>query len=167
MKTVLYLTEQLGEQYVTPRDIIAPYTGQDYDKDAEVRCIRYWDDWTIIMKKRYAVEEYDIPEWMTPEEYIGQQINWKYYKAIGGTEEMGRQVYYKITSIENGALRLAAMKLLKTKKFRSAFRKKLREQLENWIEGKSEYDKPFSPKQVRALIDPWTYREAKRIGVAA
>jgi hypothetical protein len=164
MKTVKYLMKQYGEYVYTARDIFEVYTGQDYDTEADAGCIRGYDSWQHAPKNLYAVQEIEIPEWMTPEDYIAQEHNWKWYTKIGGTEDLGKQAFEKITRITNGALRLACIKLLKTKKFRSDFRKSLKSQLLTWIEN-GEYALPFSWKQERALVNEYIRIEAKRIGV--
>jgi len=165
MKKVEFLTRQYGEFNYTPRSIVEPYLGQEYDKEAMADTILSNSDWRPHPKKLYAVETFEIPEWMNPKEF--SQLEWEYYVKIGGTEELGREVYFKITSIKNGVLRLAAMKLLKTKKFRSEFRKSLKEQLVQWIENEHpKYDNPFSDKQKYKLCDSYTALEAKRLGIA-
>jgi hypothetical protein len=165
MKKVKFLMKQYGEYVYTPRDIYAVYTGQDYDVNEDAGCIRGYDSWQHAPKKMWAVEEIEIPEWMTPEEYIAREHAWKWYTKIGGTEDMGKQAFEKLTRITNGALRLACVKLLKTKTFRSEFRKSLKNQLLNWIE-KGEYALPFSWKQEKALVNSYVKIEAKQLGVA-
>jgi len=165
MKKVEYLTKQYGEFHYTPRSIVEPYVGQEYDKEAMAKTIYSDSDWRPYPKKLYAVETYEIPEWMKPEEF--DALTWKYYVAIGGTEELGRNAYFKITSIKSGVLRVACVKLLKTKKFRSEFRKSLQKQLLNWIEeDNSKYPSPFSEKQAKYICDSYTFIQAKQAGVA-
>jgi hypothetical protein len=165
MKKVEFLTKQYGEFHYTPRSIVEPYIGQDYDTEAMAGTIISNDNWMPHPKKLYAIETYEIPEWLNASEY--DDHTWTWYTKIGGKEEFGKQAYLKITSIKNGVLRLASIKLLKTKKFRSDFRKSLKEQLVSWIENENpKYDLPFSQKQQNSLCDSYTALEAKRIGVA-
>jgi hypothetical protein len=166
MKKVKYLMKQYGEYVYTARDIYEVYTGQEYDKDADAGCIRGYDSWQPAPKKLWAVEEIEIPEWMTPEEYITYKIEWKYYVKIGGIEELGRDAFFKLNKL-GGVLRVAAIKLLKTKKFRSKFRESLANQLKKWISGEVDYSLPFSYKQEKALVTGYDRIEAKRAGVIA
>jgi hypothetical protein len=56
----------------------------------------------------------------------------------------------------------ACVKLLKTKKFRSVFRKSLRNQLENWLNGNG-YETPFSWKQWNCLMRSHYYKRPDAI----
>ncbi len=165
MKTVKFLMRQSGEFVSTPRNIDSPFVGQDYDKTKMADTIRSNDDWRPEPKLMYAIEEIEIPEWMSPDDF--SEHNWTWYKRIGGTEELGKSVYDKIIGIKNGTLRLACMKLLNTKKFRSSFRESLKNQLVAWIQDiNPKFKEPFSIKQQHSLCNEYTYQEARQIGVA-
>lgn len=168
MKTVSFLMIQRGEFHYTPRNILEPYIGQEYDREAMAGTILSNDDWRAHPKKLYDLQDIEIPEWMTPKEYVTYSHNWIWYKKIGGTEELGKKVFIKISSIKDGALRLASLQLLKTKRFKSELRKSFQKQLISWIEDKnSKYDNPFSQKQSSILCNSYVRMEAIRIGVAA
>ena len=164
MKTVKFLARAYGEYNNTPRSIEAPYVGQDYDKDAIHPTILSSSDWRPTSKPLYAIVDVEIPEWMEASEY--NEHNWKWYKAIGGNEDLGRRAYEKIVAIENGYYRLALVKLLKQKTFRSDFRKGLRLQLDKWVQGLNDYQYPFSDKQFGYVVNDYIRIEAKQIGVA-
>lgn len=168
MKEVEYLTRAYGEYQDTPRSIETPYVGQDYDKEAIHPTIRNSDDWRPTSKALYAVETVEIPEWLEPKEYNSYVVhNWKWYKKIGGTEDLGREAFFKLINIEDGVIRLALVKLLKQKSFRSEFRKSLRLQLDKWIqEEDTNYQYPFSAKQMSYVTNDYIRTEAKQIGVA-
>lgn len=155
-----------GEYQDSPRSIEAPYIGQDYPKDEIHPTIRNSGDWRPMSKLRYAIEEIEIPEWMTPEEFVYNTHNWKWYKKIGGNEDLGRKAFFKITTINNGVLRLALVKLLKQKSFRSDFRQSLRLQLEKWLGNDNSYQYPFTDNQMKYVINDFLRIEAKQIGVA-
>ena len=164
MKKVKFLTRAYGEYNYTPRTIEAPYIGQGYNKEELHPTILSSSDWRPTSKLKYSVDEIEIPEWMEASEF--SEHNWKWYKAIGGNEDLGKVAYDKITAIQNGTIRLALVKLLKQKSFRSDFRKSLRLQLEKWLYGDSEYQYPFSDKQFSFIINDYLRVEAKQIGVA-
>ena len=49
---------------------------------------------------------------MKEEEFLGQEHHWKWYQNIGGTEEFGRETYFKITSINDGNPTIFAIDIL-------------------------------------------------------
>ena len=166
MKKVTYLAEQMGEYVYTPRTLREEYVGQPYDKEIMAKTIRSYDDWRPEPKLRWGLIDVEIPDWMTPNEYVGQEINWKYFKIIGGTEALGRKAYYRLIDL-HGSLRVACVKLLNTKNFRSDYRASLRLQLDKWIDGDSPFSSPFSQKQQNSIVNEYIVIEAKRCGVIA
>lgn len=163
MKEVQFLGRAFGEFVSTGYSIIAVYEGQDYPKDEMHNCIVNNDFWMPVQKPKYTILNVMIPDWMNPFEYDSHK--WKWYQAIGGNEELGREAYEKLIKIQNGALRLACVKLLKTKSFKSPIRESLKEHLVQWINNDSKYDNPFSYKQQQVLVNEYIKREAKQIGV--
>ena len=102
---------------------------------------------------------------MEPKEFPYREIDWKYYKLSGGTEELGKDAFEKLITL-HGALQVACIKLLKTKTFKSAFRESLKNQLQAWINSENNYRSPFSTKQEHALVTSFDKRESKRIGIS-
>jgi len=164
MKKIQYLARAYGECLNTPYDIVEEYIGQEYDKEAMKGCILSNDDWRPCSKPLYTILEVEIPEFMEPAEF--NPITWKYYVRCGGSEELGRRVYERLTSLENGALRLACLQLLNTKSFKSSYRESLKNQLQTWVsDDEPKYKEPFSSKQYMSIVNPYVIKEAKRIGV--
>jgi len=165
MKMVQFLTRAYGEYNSTPRSIEAPYVGQEFDMITMHPTILSSSDWRPTSKPLYAVEDVSIPEWQDPKDY--NSFAWKWYKAIGGNEDLGKSAYEKITAIDNGHYRLAIVKLLNQKSFRSAFRQSLRLQIEDWLHNpKNIFQYPFSEKQFTYVITDHIRIEARQIGVA-
>ena len=139
----------------------AVYNGQDVDFNAQAKTILSSSDWRPCPTPLYDVQEIEIPEWMAPEEYLANVHNWKWYVKIGGSEDLGREAFFKISAVQDGALRLGMVKLLKQKSFKSPFRKSLRMQLDKWIIGESKYEIPFSYKQYPYVVNSYIKLEAK------
>ena len=168
MKTIKYLTRQYGEFHSTPRSIVEPYNElnhKDINFEDMSDTILSNDDWRPYPKKTWGIQELSIPEWMNPTDY--EPIKFRYYLKIGGSELLGKKVYEKITSIEDGGLRLACIKLLKTKKFKNKLRENLKAKLILWINDDTEFDTPFSFKQTNVLVNRYIIQEAKCLGVSA
>ena len=166
MKKVEFLGRAFGEYKDTDYTPIKVYVGQEYDKEAQKGCILNSDDWRPCSKPLFSIMTIEIPEWMLPEEYLSLAHKWKWYQKIGGTESLGKEVFLALSSLECGALRLACVKLLKTKTFRSKYRESLCNQLKKWITEQG-YVRPFTYKKTESLLDVYTIKEAKRIGVIA
>ena len=113
----------------------------------------------------YEVIEIELPEWLTTEAYCAQYIRWGYLWGNGADPEWP-EPWQRLLSVLNNdhAARVACIDLLKVKKFRSEFRKSLRERLVTWLEDPEErYPSPFTPKQWDKLIQKWVVWKANRI----
>ena len=167
MKSHLILFKHTGECAVTAKTVCDLWRGQ-VNLDEKKSCIWSNDDWRQGSEPLWAVGEVELPDWMDAERYcdsVWLQVAWKWFIGLGGDETFGKDWFYslsKLTEIE----RLVCIKLLKTKNFRSEFRKKLAVQLVEWLDTDPEqrkYDKPFSPKQLECLISRHDAVEAKRL----
>ena len=156
MKKVKYLGELLGAYSTTDYNPMKVYEPSKDKEKLKEKTTKTWtsSDWRLVEVPRYKVLEIEIPDWMSPEEYLDThtQIGWKYYKIAGGAEKLGREAFKKLSWFKDKPLLVAVLRLLKTKRFRSKFRESLRDQVLDWIEGKSKYDSPLSKKQRDALV---------------
>ena len=155
MKTVTYLTRQYGEFAYTPRsieEVYDPVKHKDIDFEEDAGCIANNDFWMHVPKARFAIEEISIPEWMHDDEY--DSLTWCQYTRIGGSEELGKNVYEKLFPLvyENERLVSACLILLNTKNFRSPFRKSLRHQVDEWLAGESQYKYPLTSRQLDKIV---------------
>lgn len=166
-KKVTFLTRHDGEVCYTAHSlskVFDPTT--DAAKLTETKsALASSDDFRLVTVPAYGTLELDLPDWMDPDEYAGSihfQVSYKWFLGLGGNPVWGATWFHKLSSLEV-PLRFACMKLLNTKKFRSAFRASLRDQLVTWLDGKSTFDRPFSPRQVDCLLDRYTMMEANRL----
>lgn len=152
-----------NEVSYTRPDPVDDFTGQ-VDLTITKSCILSHDDWRLVDVPKYTVDEVELPDWLATKEWADQVTRWKWFWGLGGDPEWGEAWQRKLAySGWDAARKLAAIKLLRTRKFRSAFRASLRAQLEAWLDGDTGYDSPFSPKQWGCLLDTYTVVEVKRL----
>jgi hypothetical protein len=170
------LLKQLGENSTTRPDPVALVVAHDGDQvtarrgqetytvnlQAKTHCC-ISADWDMLTEVNlYALGEVEVPDWMTCDEYLSHQTEWKYYCGFGGQLAWPRQWFFRLIKLDESA-KYAAMKLLNVKKFRSSFRMSLRSQLEAWLnDPEPRYQSPFSPRQWEVLLDGHTCLAAKR-----
>lgn len=167
MKTHKILFKHIGENSDTAKKPHQVWENQ-VDLDEQVRCCLNWDDDRPVKTDKWAVYDVTLPDWLDPVEWIRHDIDWHYAWMFGVDPEWPEawQRWFAYTNLSEGQ-KLAGVKLLKTKSFRSGFRRSLREQLETWLDAPAEarkYDTPFSHKQWGCLIDRWTARDARDKG---
>ena len=172
----LFLCEQLGENSTTIHDPVAVLAswdenaktattkgGKTVDLNETVGCCLSSDDNRLVSKARYSVRRIELPEWMSPEEWLANSTQWKWFKGMGGNEELPALWCRRLMRFGEKQ-KLACIKLLNTKNFRSDFRRSLRERLESWLsEEEHDYDSPFSHRQWGCLINGYLAREADQI----
>lgn len=164
MKTHQILCRHTGEYSHTAKDPVAVWAGQ-VDLSEKHQCILNSGDWRPVTVDLWEVREVELPDWLTPEEWIRDRVAWKYTWGLGVDPEWPEAWQRALKGLDS-AETLACVKLLKVKKFRSDFRASLREQLERWIEASPDerkYDSPFSYRQWNALISRHVKREADGI----
>lgn len=171
MKTIIYLAEQLGENSSTGHEPVAVYDPEgmhsDIDFDTTIMCCYSYDDDRQVPKVRYSTRAVEMPEWLDAEEWLENRTAWKWARGCG-CEQSWPEVWQRFIAYGIGhdtARKLAVVKLLRTKKFRSEFRSSLRAQLDTWLdtpEGERKYDSPFSPRQWASLCR-FEQREAARL----
>lgn len=167
MKQLNVLLEHIGEISYTPHDpvdcevvsvegntVTIDKRGQVSTIDLAEQCTRLisHDFWEPTQVDRWELKQITAPDWFTGRDYYRAR---RLLQQLDGLE-VSREAFYKLKELHENA-RAIAIELLKVKKFRSAFRKSLRDQLDKWLEGESVFPSPFSPKQWECLS---TYRRA-------
>jgi hypothetical protein len=166
LNVVTFLTQQLGENSTTSRTPIAVLGEREVDMNATVACCVSSDFDMLVSVPKYGTVEIELPEWLSPREWLDNQTEWKWAWGFGVEKSWPKswQRFVAYNCCGNSARRLAVVKLLTTKNFRSAFRASLRAQLETWFLTPTEerqFDSPFSRKQWDSLCDRYVEREAK------
>lgn len=127
------------------------------------------DDWRLVECKLYSVSDVTLPIWMSGEEWLSQHISWKYtfaYCSNGVYTDLDPTFLRWVKDVGQGAKKLAMIRLMETKAFRSEFRKSMRDQIMRFIETAPEsrpYSSPLSPRQMECIIGPQMWLEARRI----
>lgn len=160
MKAVDVVLKQTGENQGT-LDVVAVLDGFDGDFDATVSVCISFDNNMLVKTKLYTKSVIRIPEWMDPKEFIRDSVKWGFAWNRGLDPVLPESWQRKLINLD-GSLQVAVSKLLKTKSFRSKFRESLRDQLVAWLDGKSDYERPFSPRQADALVSTYDVRGAKQ-----
>lgn len=158
------LFEKLGEVVDTPPDPVGEWTGQ-VDLETTKGFILSHDDWRPVEGYRYSVREVELPDWLGTAEWVRDSVAWKWFWGLGGDKSWPENWQRKLAlgGFSEGQ-RLAMVKLLNTKKFRSGFRESLRNRLESWLNAEGQHTNPFSRRQWECLLDRYTVREAKQRG---
>lgn len=162
MKTHNILYEHLGENSNTAYTPIAVWNNQVNLDDIVTRCLNY-DDNRLVEINRYKVLKVGLPDWLDPQHWIRYHIDYCWAWGCGVDKEWPEK-WQRGLLLLGGVQRYVAIKLLKTKKFRSIFRKSLRDQLVVWLEADDKpHLNPFSPRQFNALVGPKDDVESKRL----
>jgi hypothetical protein len=164
MKTVKILYAHTGECSTTAPDPISLYEEGAVDMTEKVTCILSNDDWRHVSVPKWSVREVSLPDWMDPNAWCVSSVEWKYVWGMGADPNWS-EAWLRGLCYLHRAERLACIKLLKTKTFRSSFRQSLRDQLVQWLEASTETRRPspFSPKQWDCLVTVHIGREAKQL----
>jgi hypothetical protein len=126
------------------------------------------DDFTQYEAPRFVVKRVVLPDWMDPGEWSRSEVEWRYLWAIVPAEwpEQWQRALLLVKERAGMPAVLAIVNLLKTKEFRSPFRKSLRDQIVEWMEANEEdrkYKLPLSPRQFNAIMDYATVVKARVI----
>lgn len=163
-RTVLF-SRKNNENITTRLDPVGEYVPGTVDLEATGTFCRAPDDDGPVTGKLYSVEDVDLPEWLSANEWARNFVRWKFLWGHGADLEWPEAWQRGLLHL-NSAEKTGCIKLLRTKKFRSEFRKSLYEQLVAWLETPADerkYSSPFSPKQWGTLINRWTALESKRV----
>ena len=163
-KTVKVVFEQLGENSTTAKDPVRIYKGEEIDLNATIGCCLSYDDDRLVQCQKYAIVDVELPEWLDPEFWLRNQVQFKYLWSIVGKDcpERIQRALLPMGMPE----RMGCWNLLKVKNFRSDFRRSLRAQLDAWIDTPAEartHRSPFSPRQWECVVDARTARDASRL----
>ncbi len=172
METTTFTKRQIlcikdGEISYTPPSPLREFVpGQDDDLLKEIgNFILSSDDFRGVTGNKYEVHTVVLPSWMTVSEWTTHLVSWKYLWACGADPTWSREVLYSLMPMST-AEKVACIKLLKTKTFRSSFRAGMAEQLKTWINTPAEerkYRSPFSGRQWDSIVDVYVSREARGI----
>lgn len=165
MKTYQVLYQHRGENSDTPKSPVREYQDGEVDLDEQITCCLNWDNDMLVRTDKYAVHDVTLPDWLPLQEWIRDRVHWRWLWGVGADPEWPEVWQRGLLHLETTARRRACVKLLKTRKFRSDFRRSLRDQLVAWLETPEErqYDSPFSYRQWECLLDRWMRIEAERI----
>jgi hypothetical protein len=167
MKKLTVLLEHIGEISYTPHDpvdcevlsvdgdtVTIDKRGDISAIDITEQCTRLisHDFWEPTQVDRWELKQITVPDWFTGRDFYKAR---RLLQQLDGLE-VSRAAFYKLHGMHSNA-RQIAIDLLKVKKFRSAFRRSLRDQLDKWLHSDSVFPSPFSPKQWECLS---TYRRA-------
>lgn len=142
--------------------------GQTVDLTEQKTCCLYHDDDRPVNVDYYAVGEVELPEWLSAEEWLRDTTKWKYVWGFD-VPKTWPEAWQRGVAGFGQADKLACVKLLNTKSFRSDFRRSLRDRLVEWLEtpaGERRYDSPFSDRQWDCLVNRYVKREAEQISSA-
>jgi hypothetical protein len=166
MKKHEILFQQLGENATSPKDPVEVWT-QQVNLQEEIACCRTSDDDGLVMVPKYAVKEVWLPDWLSPEEWLKDTTKWKYLWGLGVNREWPeswqRGLAEEFRSDHGASARIfAASKLLNQTRFKSEFRKSLRDQLVAWLESSErKHASALSPRQWD-MLTKYDWLEAKR-----
>lgn len=154
MRTHTVVFEQTGENSNTAKDPTLKKP-EEIDLTEQITCCLYWDDDRLVNTNRYALMEVTLPDWLSVEEWVRNDIAWTYAWQAHGVDMDWPETWQRgLLAIKDGFQRYLCTRLLTTKKFRSNFRQKMRDHLVTWLETapeKRQYSTPFSPRQLEAL----------------
>jgi hypothetical protein len=171
------LLQHCGENATTSHEPVAAVLSQEGDlvtarwpngktdtvnlNEEKTVCMAW--DWDMLTKiRRWELGEQDLPDWMSVDEFLINQVAWKYYLGFGANPDWPRGWFHRLIKLGENA-KYAAIQLLKVKSFRSGFRASLREQLEGWLnDPQPKYASPFSPRQWEAILNRHVCLAARR-----
>lgn len=160
--TYLVLCDHFGENSNTEHSPVCEYRPGSVDLTETVTRCYYWDDDRPVSIRRWQVRRVEIPAWMSLGEWLRSYIPLKYLYGRGADPSWPAEWQRRLMML-GGEAQLVCSKLLATKSFRNPFRAQLRMQLVVWLEGRSEYDSPFSGRQWECLMNARTAIELKQI----
>lgn len=106
---------------------------------------------------KYTTYTVIVPDFLTDEEYPKFYHQYNRTKLYGFEDNMGRDVFFATINLKPHVL-FISYRLLKTKTFKSSFRKIMKDRLDNWIneckENDNLYPSPFSETQLWKITLP-------------
>jgi hypothetical protein len=155
MKTVKFVSKHFGENSTTSKSIVSVYDPLNPPSLEEMKwCCLSYDNDMMVQVHLYGIKEVELPDWMNPEEFVYSTTNINYYWLWGfGADKDWPESWQKgLMAIPSQLERYVAIKLLKTKSFRSEFRKSIRDKVVEWLESSErKYASPFTQKMLNAV----------------
>jgi hypothetical protein len=115
-----------------------------------------------VKARLYEIREIELPEWLGTEEWIRNEIDWAYTWGAG-VDPSWPEAWQRSLFTRSFDERYVYAKLLKTKKFRSAWRQEMRDHLVRWMEGNKEFPHPHSKGEFAKLANFIPTYEVKRV----
>lgn len=150
MKKVTLIYTQSGDYTYSPYDYPVKEYNPDTDKDMlNETHYQMWsyDDFRRDSVPKYELREKELPEWLSPEVYTNTEwyLSHRWDKVLTAPDMKTARWLLTLPDAELNAV----LKLLNTKKFRSEFRKSLRDQIVNWLETELSERKHKTPLSYR------------------
>jgi len=130
-------------------DTATTVDGREYDLTATRQCCWHHDDFRLVTVDRFKVAEIVLPRWLSFDEYQRNTVDWKYTWGMG-VDPSWPESWQRGLQHVSAKRRYSVAKLLRVKRFRSSFRRSLRDQIVAWLEtpaSQRQYDSPLSWKQ--------------------
>ena len=166
MHIAVFLTEQMGENADTPKDVVGIWYGQnDIDLSERMMCCLNSGDDRLVPAWRWGFRLVDLPDWLSDAEYEKDEIAWSYAWGRGVDVTWPEAWQRALMRMPDRGDRIALIDLLKVQAFRSEFRRSLRAQVEAWLDTPVEdrrYGMPLSPRQMGSITTDKHNREARQ-----
>jgi hypothetical protein len=159
------LFTQRGENASTPQDPTDLYVPGMVDLTEKISCCISYDNDMLVQIEKYSVRDVSLPVWLDPKEWLRNTTTWRWVWGFCEDLEWPENWQRGIQKLSSSQ-KLACVKLLRTKTFKSEFRANICTQLKTWFntpETERKYENPFSLKQWDCLIDGHIALEAKQI----
>jgi hypothetical protein len=141
-----------GENITTAPDPVRLFVeGEDEAllQEVENYCVS-WDNDMLTKGHVYEVNEVVLPHWLSVEEWVANRVAWKWVWGCGVCPTWPEKVQRVFLKLPTGQ-KMGLADLLRTKTFRSEFRKSLYTQFfASLVEGR--YELPLSARQLGALV---------------
>jgi hypothetical protein len=166
LTTIRVLFQKTGENVTTAADPIRAFVDGADDHLLSIKesyCMSYDND-MLVTANKYEVHEVTLPSWLSVQSWADNVTAWKYLWGAGVDPTWCEAWQRGLRGLDMAEC-MAAATLLKTKNFRSEFRKSLRDQIVAWLETPAEerkYRSPLSARQWEALIGDRGAIAAKR-----
>jgi hypothetical protein len=161
-----------GECSTTAPSPLAPYTSEWDERVANEtgNYILSNDDWRLITMHKYTVRDVQLPEWLPLNKWLNNTTSWKWVFGMvknGINTDLAPEFLFWLASSDlRTPDKLAIVRLMETKKFRSGFRESMRNQVQQWLStpvDDRKYRTPLSPKQMEYIFTPGLAIEAKHL----
>ena len=149
-----------NENADTAPDPLCLLGSRSLDMTSQTTCCINWDNNGLVSVPTYEVHEVTLPDFLSVEDWISHSIAWKFAWAMGVDPQWPEAWQKSLLDLDH-EMQLICSQLLKTKTFRSSFRKSCRDQLVSWLDSNNRrYDSSFSDRQFEALANTHTKHEA-------